>query len=217
MGVIAMDPSFVLAQNINSGSPAYPFPLSVTYPYGIKPNHKTAAQFQADMTSMYNTWYAKAVTAGGTGACSSGCLRVHRNTDGYDTVSEGIGYGMLIAAVMADKTLFDGLWKYTDQYVPDTLGNFVMDWKINSSGGIAGQNGATDADEDIAMALLMAHKQWGSSGTYNYLNLFQQMTTAIWNKEINQSTYAVEPGDGWTGTYFSSYMAPAWYRFWPTY
>ena len=28
------------------------------------------------------------------------------------TVSEGIGYGMLLAVYMNDQTLFDGLWKY---------------------------------------------------------------------------------------------------------
>ena len=42
--------------SINSGSPAYPFPQNATYPYGIKPNHKTAAAFETDVRTMYTTY-----------------------------------------------------------------------------------------------------------------------------------------------------------------
>ena len=41
----------------------------------------------------------------------------------------------------------------------------------DSTGGEGAGDGynAFDGDEDIAMALLMAHKQWGSTGRWNYL------------------------------------------------
>ena len=40
-----------------------------------------------------------------------------------------------------------------------------MHWRINASGAITGNNSATDADEDIAFALVMADKQWGGYTT----------------------------------------------------
>ena len=36
---------------------------------------------------------------------------------------------------------------------------------------------ATDGDLDIAYSLLLAHKQWGSNGTVNYLKEAQDMIT----------------------------------------
>ena len=56
--------------------------------------------------------------------------------------------------------------------------------------------GATDADEDIAFALLMADKQWGSAGTLNYLNLAKTQINNIWLHEIVDSKLA-GPGDSW--------------------
>jgi len=212
MGLMAVPSQVFGAASINSTSCNYPFPTNSVYAYGIKPNHKTAAAFQADVVSMYNTWYSNAVTNGGVGSCT-GCYRVYRGSDGNDTVSEGIGYGMLISAVLADKTLFDGLWIYAKQFIPDANGNYVMNWQITSSGTLEGSNGATDADEDMAMGLLIAYKQWG---TATYLSQAQTMMAAIWSKEIS-SSYYVEPGDAWTGTYYSSYFAPAWYRCFATY
>jgi len=76
--------------------------------------------------------------------------------------------------------------------------------------------GATDADEDIAFALLMADKQWGSAGTLNYLNLAKAQINNIWLHEIVDSKLA-GPGDSWGPTDLwkninISYFAPAYYR-----
>ena len=40
----------------------------------------------------------------------NGPTRVVRPENGNDTVSEGIGYGMLLSVYMGDKTLFDALY-----------------------------------------------------------------------------------------------------------
>ena len=42
-------------------------------------------------------------------------------------------------------------------------GNGVMNWKINGCSGVSGSNGATDAELDVAMSLIIASEQWGSS------------------------------------------------------
>ena len=56
---------------------------------------------------------------------------------------------------------------------------------------------ATDADEDIAFALVMADKQWGSTGSLNYLNLAKTQINNIWLHEITDSKLA-GPGDSWS-------------------
>ncbi|GAL64937.1 glycoprotein gp2 [Algibacter lectus] len=45
-----------------------------------------------------------------------------------ETVSEGIGYGMLLSVYANDKELFDGLWLY---YKDFSNNNGVMNWKIS--------------------------------------------------------------------------------------
>jgi len=74
---------------------------------------------------------------------------------------------------------------------------------------------ATDADEDMAWALVMADKQWGSSGGLNYASLAKTQIQNIWNHEVYSSKLA-GPGDSWPGNLFNdvnvSYFAPAYYR-----
>ena len=61
---------------------------------------------------------------------NDGALRVKRPSDGNDTVSEGISYGMLFSVYMNDKTTFDGIWKYEQKHL-DPKG--LMHWKISAS------------------------------------------------------------------------------------
>ena len=75
-----------------------------------------------------------------------------------------------------------------------------MNWAIASDGtGVPGKGAATDADEDIAFALLMADRQWGSAGSLNYLNLAKAQINNIWLHEIVDSKLA-GPGDSWGPT-----------------
>jgi hypothetical protein len=177
-----------------------------------------------DVTAAYAKWKANLVVSDS----KSGGQRVQRtSTDGVSastpansTVSEGIGYGMIIAVYMGDHTLFDNLWKYEQAHLDP---NGLMNWSIDSSGNTTSGNGmtlggggATDADEDMAWALAMADKQWGSGGTLNYLNLAKTQIGAIWNHEVYSSKLA-GPGDSWGPTNLFndiniSYFAPAYYR-----
>ncbi|MCY0881001.1 MAG: glycosyl hydrolase family 8, partial [Firmicutes bacterium] len=92
---------------------------------------------------------------------ASGVARVIRPQNNNDTVSEGMGYGMVLAAVHKDPTLFSSLWAYTQRYLDD---HGLMNWKISAEGQVTGTGSATDADEDIAYALLLAHKEWPGQG-----------------------------------------------------
>ena len=92
----------------------------------------TAADASAAAQTAYNSWKSTFVSSSGA---PSGALRVvdpqSLNCGGTNvtngTVSEGIGYGMLAAVYMADKTTFDGLLAYMNAHL-DSKG--LMNWCI---------------------------------------------------------------------------------------
>ena len=230
-GFVILSTGQAFAQHVNSGAAANNFPhttvLGTYYPHQtMYVSNSTQAAMNAAVSGMYNTWYADAVTTGGAGGTDSHGtqrLRVWGNFTNngncnYCTVSEGIGYGMLIAVMMNDQTTFNGFWAYASQsaYMPDDSGSFLMNWMVDSNGNVTGNNAATDADEDMCMALCMADKVWGSSGTYDYKSNFQNMLNAIWSREVDNGSIAVKPGDAYSSPVYSSYMTPAWYNCWGT-
>jgi len=81
------------------------------------------------------------------------------------TVSEGIGYGMLLAALNGDFTRFDKLWKYHKAY--RMAGTDLMIWRVTSFRLPTDSGIATDADIDVCAALFIAYKK---TGNQDYLN-----------------------------------------------
>jgi endoglucanase len=152
------------------------------YVAGIKPSNATPEQMDATIRSCYDAWKSKSIA---TVPTVPGGLAVRFGNSGdVLTVSEGMGYGMLLAVVMhghdpGAKALFDGLLT-TVRARPamgvvnaiGDLGKYLMDWRLAIDGRSTDSNNigwnAMDGDQDIAMALLMADRQWGSTGTWNY-------------------------------------------------
>jgi endo-1,4-beta-D-glucanase Y len=163
----------------------------------------------------YNRWKHTFVTSNGAGGGNN--LRVQRPENSNDTVSEGIGYGMLIAANMNDKALFDSLYAYWNAHLAT---GSLMNWQINSGGGTQGSGSATDADEDVAFALLLASKQWG--GTYKASAT--TMMGDIWTHDVQSTGTGTIPiingGSSYAGSGSAltnpSYFAPAYYRVFAT-
>jgi endo-1,4-beta-D-glucanase Y len=161
----------------------------------------------------YEKWKTELVTGDGAG----GFQRVRRpGNEGDTTVSEGIGYGMVFAVVMDDQTLFDAFWKYSQLHVN---GNGLMNWKVDPSGQVPmdGMGAATDADEDMAWALIMADKKWGGSGSLGmpYLDVAKAQIDRIWNHEVDHGRGdLLLAGDSWgtVVTHNPSYFAPNQYR-----
>ena len=160
--------------------PSYPFASHIDrYSYGTKPNHVTAAQMDASIKFHYNDWKAAAVVNVPTVA---GGKAVRFADPSYLAVSEGLGYGMLITVVMAGhdpeaQTIFDAFLttvRARPAYSMPVVngGKYLMDWRLAGDGSSQDSAGggwnAMDGDEDIAMALLMADRQWGSTGKWNY-------------------------------------------------
>jgi endo-1,4-beta-D-glucanase Y len=168
-----------------------------------------------DAQAAYTKWKTDLVTDSGAG----GFRRVIRpNSSGAEvnsTVSEGIAYGMLIALYANDQTLFDQLWKYSQLWLDS---NGLMNWYINAAGTQAlGTGAATDADEDMAFALVMADARWGGKGSLsaNYIDLAKTQIGLIWQHEVDHSRNNVlMAGDQFAdGSVINiSYFAPAYYR-----
>ncbi|OLZ11202.1 glycosyl hydrolase family 8 [Sulfobacillus thermosulfidooxidans] len=149
----------------------------------------------------YQSWQQTYVQSAGPGL-----LRVVRPQNNNDTVSEGIGYGMLLAVANNDLATFQGLWNYAKKY-RDASG--LMNWDISASGTVIGTGSATDADEDMAYALFLAHQRWPGQG-------FGQAATnqidAILAFDVSPHNRLL-PGDHWGDTAIMnpSYIAPAYY------
>jgi endo-1,4-beta-D-glucanase Y len=162
---------------------------------------------------LYEKWKADLLTSDGAG----GFLRVRRPNSGTQlnsTNSEGISYGMLLAVYLNDQPTFDALWQYEQLH----LGvNGLMEWEIGPDGSTLGEGAATDGDEDMAFALVMADARWGGSGSLQdtYRHYAERQIELIWRFEVDHTRGDVlMPGDRFDGARITniSYFAPAYYR-----
>ena len=181
----------------------------------------------ADATAAYQAWKTIHLED-----CGSGVMRVRWENAKQDaTVSEGIGYGMLLAVSHGERPVFDGLLAYAklmrasfpveNGEDPD---NGLMNWL--RYGCNAGRDGsysefpdfaASDADLDVAMALLMAKCRWSDG---NYGDEATTVINAIKNDMFmdDNGRKVLQPGDSsWfdqmgAGCVNYSYFAPAYYR-----
>ena len=119
------------------------------------------------------------------------------------TVSEAHGYGMLIAVMMSDydsdaKDIFDGMYRYYLAH-PSSIGPHLMAWQQSDNGRALidsnGADSATDGDLDIAYALLIADRIWGSSGEINYRQAAELIISDIMEYEVNQIYWVPQLGD----------------------
>jgi endo-1,4-beta-D-glucanase Y len=173
----------------STGSPAFPRNENL----GSCAPATDAEKFNSAIVDAYLRWRSRFVESSGGG------YRVESpEATGDHYPSEAEGYGMLITAAMGDQTYFDGLWTY----VQSQLENGVMRWAPSGSGS------ATDADADIAFALILAQSLWGGSYESQAATFINAMAVEdITNNNIN-------PGSNWEGqpeAYNPSYFAPAFY------
>lgn len=137
---------------------------------------------------------------------NSNMIRVINPEDNNSTVSEGIGYGMLFTVSYGDSNEFKELFAYAKKYFDK---NGLMNWKIDYYGKVIGYGSASDADEDMVYALLLASKKWNN---HEYLKEALKMMDSIKEHEISDS-YILLPGDSWgeKPPINPSYIAPKYY------
>lgn len=102
------------------------------------------------------------------------------------------------------KKYFDGLVKIFDA-TRSVNNNQLMAWLITEKEDGGGKLGsATDGDLDVAYGLLLAHAQWGSEGSINYLAKARQMINqGVKSSLIASSTKRLMLGD-WDKNAYSS-------------
>ncbi|MFO7869145.1 MAG: hypothetical protein R6U95_07595, partial [Bacteroidales bacterium] len=193
--------------HINSGDPNFPFPQFLDY--GTE--RKTLASVNspgvphAEMEQRIRDAWRMVCNnvAEYPEATVGGVQYLYPIAPNHCTCVEGDGYYLIGAAIMGDKTFFDGYYMWAHDRSFQGVQRFI-DGEFNSpdyayskglsgagsfgagidvyGGGING-NSATDGDVDIAIALLMAYKQWGEhSGIF---------IPSMGNKELNYKEEAL--------------------------
>lgn len=165
----------------------------------IRPDHLSLAALDQATREFYDAWKARYLTQ----TCGAGRWVVAARTQsGNLTVSEAHGYGMMLAALMAGhdpdaRAVFDGMFAFFREH-PSLLTPSLMAWYQKTSCGSAqGADSASDGDLDIAFALLLADKQWGSCGPIDYAAEAAAILAGIASGEVDASGRYVRLGD-WT-------------------
>lgn len=203
------------------------------YTYGTAPAGITLTAIKDVFVAKYAAWKTYVLSQSGMpGGMAGGAWRV-RSPDENDgvtgnpnhTVSEGIGYGMLLTAYSARpgapifdsaaKGIFDGLWTYYKHFRKP---NGLMNWKIDANGNVIGTGGATDGDLDVAMALVMMSRFY--PGTASYKTDATALINAIRDFEFTPVNHPsgsniMTNGDQWgfdSDRYMPDYLRPAYFR-----
>ena len=184
---VTYDPSVFIDININSGNPNCPFPQFLEYPGGGKSLAKYNAEgvTHADMEKAMREAYEIMMHRCRYEGTYCGVRYISFNSDAvphnFGTfVSEGDGYALLAAAIFADQKTFNGLYMWVHDIrfsgverfrdgrtrgtnANDYAGPYLAAWKDTTFDAPYGSDShsATDGDVDIAMAMLIAYKQWG--------------------------------------------------------
>ena len=134
------------------------------------------------------------------------------------TTSEGQSYALLRAVWIDDKETFNNVLNWTNKNLKLKNSNlFTWSWIQDNDGnwGTRDEGTATDADEDIALALLFAYKKWDNPA---HLEQAQKIINDIWDYEVVeiQGKHYLTAGN-WTSTKKDivinpSYLAPYAYR-----
>ena len=106
-----------------------------------------------------------------------------------DAVSEGVGYGMLVALYSNDQASFNKMWDAANTIMWSSC---YYNWQMAPSGKISGMGAASDAEEDVALALIFADKlvsagKWqpytSTKFGYDYKTHAQKILNCMWESK----------------------------------
>lgn len=136
-----------------------------------------------------------------------------------DAVSEGVGYGMILALYSNDQQYFDLIWDAGETKLWSSEGN-CYNWRMHLDGRVE-PGAATDAEQDIALCLIFADqlvkkkiwKEHTSPQGATYAQRANVLINNIWNAMVQDGIY-LKPGDSWGGKDLLNpgYFSPAFYR-----
>jgi hypothetical protein len=205
------------------------------YPAGsIRPTG-TQAELDAVVKAAYDRWKAAYVAT----ACGGHVVKSRTPT----TTSSALGNGMIITAMMAGhdpqaRTVFDGLFAVGRKFasglsvrVPPKHGigprpgnEYLVNYAIDAacmrvSEGDGAGTATPSGDLPFAYALALADRQWGSTGTINYLAEARNTANAIKLYHMNPQKvtglgdWASLPGEGmWTTVARPNYFMVGYYH-----
>lgn len=198
-----------------------PFPQHVAYRGGaLRPSHLSQAQLDGQVLAYYHEWRARYLAQ--VPGVKPTQKYVFYNREGASdprdavAVSEGHGYGMLITALVAGgdkdaKADFDALYRFYQAH-PSVNTPGLMAWQQVLRGGrvidnpSGGNDSATDGDLDIAYALLLADRQWGSAGAIDYKAAALRSMAGTLRGVVHKSRDTLKLGD-WAADSDSKYGA----------
>jgi endoglucanase len=217
------------AEHIDGGPPAptcdsagenaaQPFGMhAIAYTAGsILPSNHSQAELDDAVRSFYDKWKERYLREGAP--CPDGHVYVATGMSDSMTVSEAHGYGMVLLAFMAGHDadahrLFDGAYAFFRAHPTETQADLLAWSQDSSCKDNQGQDSATDGDLDVAYALLLADKQWGSGGAINYRAEAIKVIAAIRTGDLDSSASWVLLGNWvsrsdthWSSTRTSDFM-----------
>ena len=135
------------------------------------------------------------------------------------TVSEGIGYGMLITAIQGDVAVFNTLWNYSRAFRAYNNQALTPWITFSFTYNVVDNGSATDADLDIATSLLIMYAKTGEAA---YLNDALTIAAAIWDTEVKDNMLLSGDTPMWNGVkgpivYNLSYFSPVALRLFAKY
>jgi len=174
----------------------FPYPHNHTYTHGIAPSNFTQTHKNADLEAMWKAWRKAYLTDEGA---ALGELRVSKNKAKGESISEGIGYGMLISVYMANprntgKAHFDSLYHYYKRHekIMDGTHYGLMAWRVGPMNKILGNYVAPDGDIDAAFSII--HHFPGRDGVrlHDEFLSHRELLPAV---RESQRRRPLEPGD----------------------
>lgn len=152
------------------------------------------------LMKLYSEWKATYVENVGDGR-----LKVRDPNNDGTTVSEGIAYGMLFSVAMEDRNTFEGLWSFAKSHMNETG---LMHWKIDHHDVVSGTGSASDADQDMAYALIKASEKWRNN---TYRMDAKVLLSSIKKYDFREDGILL-PGDSWgnSAIFNPSYVCPGY-------
>lgn len=161
------------------GSHALPYAAGSLRPSGDQ------KALDAQVREYYGRWKAAFVTS------ECGSRQVISPDADHPYVGEAQGYGLVIAATMGDRELFDDLLRYVEAHPSVNNPDLLAAEQNSSCESVNGSDSATDGDLDVAYGLLMAARQWGG----DYRAKAERRIAAIKAEEVNPDTRLLKLGD----------------------
>ncbi len=175
----------------------FPFPQNRDYAHGSRASQMSADRIAGEIQRVFEPWRRRFITREGA---PPGTWRAMLE-DGT-TVSGCIGEAMLVLVAMDNarnrtQEQFDGLWRYHQSFL-DSQG--LMHWHVDAAGKVIGSNAATSTEVDIALALLLAHRQWSREESSYYLTEARALVARIAKACVEPETFILRGGDAGGGT-----------------